>query len=66
MLYDFVSQLSLGYKVLVFWPFIAIGLGIGYAALAIDTGPSEQIALRVFVLLMGGMIGSIAFISPFL
>jgi hypothetical protein len=60
-----IGHLPLGLKVVFAAPFFAVGFGIGYAALAIDGGAHRQIALRIFILLVGGLICALAFVLPF-
>ncbi len=60
-----ISHFPLGLKVALIAPLFAIGFGIGYAALALDTGTRDLIALRVFVLLMGGLICALSLVVPF-
>jgi hypothetical protein len=55
----------LGLKVLLAAPFLAIGLGVGYTALAIKDDARWLDPLRLFVFLLGGLVGGIALVLPF-
>jgi len=60
-----IGHVPLGIKVMLAAPFFAIGLGIGYAALVLDSDPRWEIPLRLLVLLVGSAISTLAFILPF-
>jgi len=58
------GHLPLGFEVFLGTPFFSISLGIGYAALALDTGSRGLSPLRAFVLLISGIICALSFIVP--
>ena len=60
-----LGHIPLGLKVLLAAPFLAIGLGVGYTALAIKDDARWLDPLRLFVFLLGGLVGGIALVLPF-